>query len=444
LARTAPPPPESLPDLIQALGIGRTTAADVVEHCLASYATWEPRLHAFAWLDPDVVRSSAQKADKTGPSPKRALHGVPVGVKDIFDTAGIPTEYGSPVFKGHTPLENALAVTRLEAAGAIVFGKTVTAELAYFAPGSTTNPWNPKHTPGGSSMGSAAAVAAGVIPCAIGTQTNGSVIRPAAFCGVVGFKPTAGRLPTEGALRFSPALDQVGVFARDVLGAAWLTAVIAGDSPADWFSEQSPATRPALAVVRTPEWDSAEPAARTNFNRSLEALRQAGAALLEMDLPSELAQALSVHRTIMAAEASHWVGPLVASRHDLVSPQMLALLDEGAAVSDAGYGAALSERETLRKHYEQWVARFDAIITPPAFGEAPDITTTGSPTFCTRWTLVGAPAMTLPSGLGPNGLPLGIQLVGRLERDSTLIRVARWVEAALPATQRPKAPRMGR
>ena len=190
-------------------------AATAVEQSLTELHRWEDRLHAFAWCDPERARARAHAADRNNARSRRPLYGLTVGVKDIFDTAGIPTEYGSPIFAGRLPRRNAMAVRRLEAAGAVVFGKTVTAELAYFAPGPTTNPWNFDRTPGGSSMGSAAAVAAGVVPIAIGTQTNGSVIRPAAFCGVVGFKPSAGRLPGSGALRFSPHLDQVGVFAAD-------------------------------------------------------------------------------------------------------------------------------------------------------------------------------------------------------------------------------------
>jgi len=290
-------------------------------------------------------------------------------------------------------------------------------------------------------MGSAAAVAAGVIPCSIGTQTNGSVIRPAAFCGVVGFKPTAGRLPTEGALRFSPSLDQVGSFARDVFGAASLAAIVAGDSPADWTPENSSTGPPALAVVRTPEWGSVEQAARLNFDHCLAMLLDAGAELHELEMPTVIAQALAVHRTIMAVEAHQYIGPLVAGAQNLVSPQMLTLLDEGASGSGAVYRDALRQRDLIRDELDRWSAGFDAIITPPAFGEAPDIGTTGSPTFCTRWTLVGAPAITLPSGLGPNQLPLGLQLVGQMDRDSILIRVARWVETALPPMPRPKASR---
>jgi Asp-tRNA(Asn)/Glu-tRNA(Gln) amidotransferase A subunit family amidase len=427
--------------LVQDLSRGRISATEAVERSLAAYLTWEPQLRAFAWLDTNAARSKASECDNNAPKPKRPLHGVPVGIKDIFDTAGVPTEYGSPIFKGRTPERSALAVSRLEAAGALMFGKTVTAELAYFAPGPTTNPWNPQRTPGGSSMGSAAAVAAGVVPMAIGTQTNGSVIRPAAFCGVVGFKPTAGRLPTDGALRFSPSLDQLGVFAITVEDAARLAAAIAGDPQADWVPVSDVRAQPALAVVRTPEWSSAEEGARDQFDSDMAAAQAAGATLRELELPAGLAQSLPVHRTIMAAEAHRFVGPLVLNDRDRCSPQLLSLLDAGAAVTLADYKAALLAQQSVKRQFDDWFAGFDAIATLPALGEAPGIETTGDPKFCTRWTLAGAPAVTVPTGLGPSRMPLGIQIVGRVGQDEELLGIARWFESLRPGPGQPPAPR---
>jgi Asp-tRNA(Asn)/Glu-tRNA(Gln) amidotransferase A subunit family amidase len=427
--------------LVHDLSRGWISATEAVERCLAAYSTWEPQLRAFAWLDASAARSKARESDNHAPNPERPLHGVPVGVKDIFDTAGIPTEYGSPIFKGRLTDRSALAVSRLESAGALMFGKTVTAELAYFAPGPTTNPWNPQRTPGGSSMGSAAAVAAGVVPTAIGTQTNGSVIRPAAFCGVVGFKPTAGRLPTEGALRFSPSLDQLGVFATTVEDAAALAAAIAADPQVAWAPASDVRVQPALAVVRTPEWMSAEEGARVQFDSDLAAAQVAGATVRELELPESLAQAIAVHRTIMAAEAHRFVGPLVMRDRDRCSPQLLSLLDAGAAVTPAEYEAAMLAQQSVKRQFDDWFAGFDAIVTLPTLGEAPSIETTGDPKFCTRWTLVGAPALTLPTGLGPSGMPLGIQLVGRVGGDQELLGVARWFESVRPGPGQPPAPR---
>jgi Asp-tRNA(Asn)/Glu-tRNA(Gln) amidotransferase A subunit family amidase len=389
---------------------------------LDRYDKWEPRLQAFAWFDRVRVRELEPRGG--------VLAGMPVGVKDVFDTAGIPTEYGSPIFAGRVPARSALAVDRLEKSGAVMFGKTVTAELAYFAPGSTRNPWNLERTPGGSSMGSAAAVGAGIVPAAIGTQTNGSVIRPAAFCGIVGFKPSFGRLPTEGVLQFSPSLDQVGVFARSVADAALLAAVIAGDKPTVWVP--SYAAPPELAVVRTPEWDETEDAMKRSFDATLAAAGAAGAAMREISLPEHLADAISVHRTIMAEEAHRFVGAIVPAEHDRVSPQLRRLLADGAAVAAIEIEEALQAKERITDEFVAWSAGFDAILTPSALGEAPGRDSTGDPRFCTRWTLVGAPAITLPSGLGPNGLPLAVQLVGHLRRDRDLLEVAAWLEQRLP------------
>ncbi len=290
-------------------------------------------------------------------------------------------------------------------------------------------------------MGSAAAVAAGVVPTAIGTQTNGSVIRPAAFCGVVGFKPTAGRLPTEGALRFSPSLDQLGVFATTVEDAAALAAAIAADPQVAWAPASDVRVQPALAVVRTPEWMSAEEGARVQFDSDLAAAQVAGATVRELELPESLAQAIAVHRTIMAAEAHRFVGPLVMRDRDRCSPQLLSLLDAGAAVTPAEYEAAMLAQQSVKRQFDDWFAGFDAIVTLPTLGEAPSIETTGDPKFCTRWTLVGAPALTLPTGLGPSGMPLGIQLVGRVGGDQELLGVARWFESVRPGPGQPPAPR---
>ncbi len=416
--------------------------SDLVEASFAAYDKWEPQLQAFAWCDPEVVLSKARAADQRGPSSTgRLLDGVPVGVKDIFDTAGIPTEYGSPIFAGRVPNRNAVAVSRLEAAGAVVFGKTVTAELAYFKPGPTTNPWNPKRTPGGSSMGSAAAVAAGVVPAAVGTQTNGSTIRPAAFCGVVGFKPTAGRLVRSGVLRFSPSLDQLGVFAATVDGAARLATALGGEAPSAWVSAQRPTPHPVLGVVRTPEWEAAEMPMRESFDAALAVAQAAGGALQEVAMPGDLADAVGVHRTIMAAEADRWIRPLVAQDLERCSPQLLGLLAEGAAVSPKAYAAARRCQRRLLGEFNAWAADFDAVITLSTLGEAPRLATTGDPVCCTRWTLVGAPALTLPCGMSPNRLPLGIQLVGRPGRDRELVEIAGWLAALLPRLGEPPDPR---
>jgi len=417
-----------------------TSAQDAAASSLDAYRVWEPQLKAFAWCDPDGVREAARKEDGYA-ADDRPLHGMPVGVKDIFDVAGIPTEYGSAVFEGRVASRTATAVKRLLGAGAVLFGKTVTAELAYFAPGPTTNPWNASHTPGGSSMGSAAAVAAGVVPVAIGTQTNGSVIRPAAFCGVVGFKPTFGRLPTSGVLRFSPSLDQLGVFGRSVEMCGTLAAVIADDAPAQWISPRPSRMRPRLAIVRSPDWAAAESAARAAFELSVRLLGNAGAAIVDLELPKSLADSIPVHRAIMAAEAHRWIEPLVAKSRNVVSAQLLSLLDEGTRLSATDYRRATAAKSEVTDEFTRLIDDVDAVVTLSTLGEAPLVASTGDPRCCTRWTLIGAPALTLPCALGPGGLPFGVQLVGHIGGDAELLATARWAEAVLPSIGEPPLPR---
>jgi Asp-tRNA(Asn)/Glu-tRNA(Gln) amidotransferase A subunit family amidase len=391
-----------------------------IDQSIAQFHRWEPQLKAFAWCDPDRLRGN---------------DGVPLGVKDVYDTAGIPTEYGSAVFKGRVPTRTATVVKSLLANGFVLFGKTVTAELAYFAPGPTTNPWASTRTPGGSSMGSAAAVAAGVVPAAIGTQTNGSMIRPAAFCGVVGFKPTFGRLPTTGVLRFAPSLDTLGVFARTVEMCGQLAAIMAGDSPLDEIAKS-----PRIGVVRSPEWELAEPAARVSLETAVGLLRERGATLVEMEMPPRLAYAIPVLRVIMSAEAQRCIGPKIAHAREKISQQLLSLLDDGAKLTASEYRKARAAQRKLTDEFRSWAESVDAIATLATLGEAPPVATTGDPRCCTRWTLVGAPALTLPAGLGPNRLPLGLQLVGRRKEDAKLIATARWVEAVLPPIGEPPRP----
>jgi Asp-tRNA(Asn)/Glu-tRNA(Gln) amidotransferase A subunit family amidase len=409
--------------------------SEALEASIAVYDEWEPQLRAFAWFDPE--RARARAADRPGGGP---LDGLPIGVKDIFDTAAIPTEYGSAIFAGRVPAESAVAVTRLEAAGAVLFGKTVTAELAYYEPGPTTNPWDPARTPGGSSSGSAAAVAAGIVPLALGSQTNGSVIRPAAFCGVVGFKPSAGRLPGDGVLSFSPSLDQVGVFARTVAEAAQLTAVLADGPTSEWLS--TPSTRPpTLGVVRTPEWDQTSDAQRAAFDAAVAAVIDGGGSVVELGLPPSLTHAIGVHRTIMAVEASRSIGPLVAHQVERCSAQLRELLDFGAAASPESYDLALALQDVARGDFDGWANEFEALLTPATLGEAPPVVSTGDPVCCTRWTLVGAPAIALPSGLSTDRLPLAVQVVGRRGRDRELLGIATWLERLLPAIGKPPRPR---
>lgn len=398
--------------------------SEVVDACLARAEKFEPWLHAFAWLDADRARRLARAEDaRTQHGP---LYGLVVGVKDIIDTAGIPTECGSPLLAGRVPQQSATLVQRLERGGAIVIGKTVTSEFAYYHPGPTVNPFDPSRTPGGSSMGSAAALASPALEAtgAIGSQTNGSVIRPAAFCGVVGFKPTHGRIPIDGVMEFAKSLDTIGTFAGDVASAGRIAAVIAGDDPAKWEAPRPGVPR--FAIVRTGDWERADEYARERFDDDCEALAEAGA---EVEMPEpleELDEAVALLRVVMAFEGARAVGPIVDRDPSRASSEIKALIAEGRSIPEERYREALAQKRALAKAYATWAAGYDAILTLPAGGEAPPKDTTGDPRFCTRWTFLGVPAASVPTGFGPHGLPLGLQVVGKADGDAALLAVAAW------------------
>jgi amidase len=409
-----------------------------IEASLAAVAAHEADVHAFAWLDGDRARGLAAAADAAPDRP--ALFGVPLGVKDIFDTAGIPTEYASPIFRGRVPTTTGPVVGALEAAGAISLGKTVTTEFAFFEPGPTRNPWDLTRTPGGSSSGSAAAVAAGFVDLAVGSQTQGSVIRPAAFCGVVGFKPTHDVLSTDGVLHVAPTLDTVGLFARDVASIARAFAVLTGASPAPAVNRP-----PRLGVARTQDLDEADPASRDRFERDLAAIVAAGAQLIERPFPPDHERVRDLVWTIQNAEAAHTVGPMIDGHDDLVSDRVRRLVADGRAIPPATYVAAIRRRESLHEQWRDWAADLDAVLTIPAAGEAPRATDgTGDPRYCFRWTLLGAPAVTIPTGLGPNGLPLGLQVVGLPGADHEILAASAWLEQRLPGIGRPDMERRPR
>jgi Asp-tRNA(Asn)/Glu-tRNA(Gln) amidotransferase A subunit family amidase len=397
---------------------------DTVRACLDRIAVLESSVRAFAWLDEErALRLAAESAD--GP-----LRGAPIGVKDLIDTGGIPTECGTALLAGRVPDRSAAVVRALEDAGAIVLGKTVTTELAFAAPGPTRNPWNLDRTPGGSSMGSAAGVAAGFFPLAIGTQTNSSTVMPAALCGVVGFKPSKGRHSLEGVLVFSPTLDQLGCFARSAEDCGLLASAMAGESRELWLGE-APRDPPRLAIARTSDWEGAAQAVRDRFAADVALLREAGAPVREVSLPAGLDEARLVHRTIMAFEGAAELGPLVEREPATVSAVLRRFLAEGAGVGHDTYQAARAERDRLVEEFRHWADGFDGVVTPAAPDEAPSSESTGDPRFCTRWTLVGAPAIVVRSGLGPQGLPIGLQLVGAPGQDARLLGTARWVESQL-------------
>jgi Asp-tRNA(Asn)/Glu-tRNA(Gln) amidotransferase A subunit family amidase len=418
---------------------GRIKSAELVHDCLARINEVDSDVQAWAFLDRDLAMRQAEAADLHRMQGKSLgpLHGVPVGIKDILDTGDMPTEFGSPVWAGRTPRQDAFAVAQLRSDGAIILGKTVTTEYAYFHPGKTRNPHDHARTPGGSSSGSAAAVAAYMVPGSVGTQTNGSVIRPAAFCGVIGFKPTHGLVPRSGVLTMSRSLDQIGVFTRSVEDAALLAESIVG------FDEEDPDTRPVarlpfasvaasepplpprFAFVKSPVWEQAEPVTRDAFGALVETL---GEAVTEVDLSPGIARAVDFHRIVMEVEMAHNLKRDYEKFGGQLSDKLRSLIERGRGHKAVDYTAALSAAGPLNASLEEVFNEYDAILTPAAPGEAPvGLESTGNPIFCTIWTFLGTPAVSLPLLQSETGLPIGVQLVGRRGFDARLLRTARWL-----------------
>jgi Asp-tRNA(Asn)/Glu-tRNA(Gln) amidotransferase A subunit family amidase len=429
----------SASDAVRAIRDGAISSEQLTESCLARVREVDDKVQAWAFLDPEHALEQARARDQARREgqPSGPLHGVPVAIKDIIDTEDMPTEDGSALHAGRTPAHDAKVVAMLRAAGAVVFGKTVTTELATYAPGKTRNPHHPEHTPGGSSSGSAAAVAAGMVPLALGSQTNGSVIRPASFCGVYGFKPTFGLIPRNGVLKLSRTLDQVGIFARTVEDLA-----LAGEQLIGW-DEDDPDTRPharpplvecacaepplppQLAFVKGPAWERATEETREAYAELLAALPDC---LFEVDIAESTQRALDWHRTIMEAEmAANLVVEWERGR-DRISASLREQLERGRAVTALDYQHACARIPLLNAGFDSVFERCEAIVTPAAAGTAPrGLESTGDPAFCTLWTLCGMPALNLPLMQGANGLPLGVQLVGPRGSDARLLRTARWL-----------------
>jgi Asp-tRNA(Asn)/Glu-tRNA(Gln) amidotransferase A subunit family amidase len=421
---------------------GAVKAVDVVEAFLARIAEREPDVKAFEHLDPAYLMRQAEAADRYRGTGRTLgpLHGIPVGLKDIIDTRDLPTENGTVFDAGRRPRADAAVVERLREAGGIILGKTVTTELAVFTPGKTRNPHDASRTPGGSSSGSAAAVAAGMAPIAVGTQTNGSVIRPASFCGVVGFKPTRGLISRRGILPQSATLDQVGVFARSVEDAALIAEALAGFDDRDSgmtiaakpdllaLATSRPPVKPSFAFVKTPVWEKAEAEVREGFSELISAL---GEPIDEIELPEAFTHAHAWHRTVNMAELAHNYARYYDRDASLLSDRLRGMVEEGRAIRAVDYLAALDMIAPLNAGLDLIFDRYDAILTPAAPGEAPVGEATGDPAFSTIWTYCGVPALTLPLLSGPHGMPVGVQLVGRRHYDGRLLRTARWLLARL-------------
>lgn len=421
------------------LHAGELRSEELTRACLERISTLEPQIQAWTHLDPDYALAQAREADERRGSGAHVgpLHGLPVGVKDIFDTRDMPTECGTPLMSARQPARDSGVVAALRDAGAVIMGKTVTTELAMYSPGKTTNPHDPAHTPGGSSSGSAAAVATSMVPLAVGSQTNGSVIRPASFCGVYGFKPSFGAITRSGVLALSRPLDTVGVFGRTVEDVALAAEPLFG------YDEHDPDTRlrarqrlvetaaedppldPILAFVKSPVWEHAEDDTREGLAELVEAL---GEQCDEVELPAPFDEAVRWHRTILCADLAKSLGALYERDSGQLSDVLRGMIEEGQGTLAVDYNRALDMVGVLNAGLDQVFDRYDAILTPAAPGEAPaGLDSTGDPVFCSMWTLLGLPALSLPLLRGSTDLPIGVQMIGQRESDARLLRNARWL-----------------
>lgn len=418
---------------------GEFSATDYARALLARIDEVEPKVQAWVHLDPAHVLAQAEAADEARAAGESVgpLFGVPVGVKDIVDTRDLPTEDGCALHAGRRPQHDAALMQSLRAAGGLLMGKTVTTELATYAPGKTRNPHNLAHTPGGSSSGSAAAVAAGMVPLAIGTQTNGSVIRPASFCGVYGFKPSAGMIPRTGVLVQSPPLDAVGVFGRTLDDVALLAQTLAGHDAQDPLTSLR-ATPPLLAMacsdaplpptlawVATPFWERMAADAQAAFDELVDML---AGRVAPFNLPDTAADAIDWHRTVMEADIAGSFDMEYERGGEQLSASLRGQIERGRTVSAVAYRQALARVPALLNGFDNVFEHYDALLTPATLGTAPEgLGATGDPLMCTLWTFLGMPCLSLPLLHGENGLPLGVQLVGKRGDDARLLRTARWL-----------------
>ena len=409
------------------IATGTLSPLDLLESCLARIAVGDAKIRAWAHVDEAGARAVARErhAEARAGRFRGPLHGVPVGIKDIFHVAGMTTTCGAAPAFHVSATEDATAVARLRAAGAIILGKAHTTEFAYFEPAPTRNPWNTAHTPGGSSSGAAAAVAARMTPLALGTQTVGSVLRPAAYCGVVGFKGTHGLIPTEGVVPLAWSLDHVGVFARAVADVALTASVLAGRPLT------GPEPRPPRLALAPELVDRAAPDTAAEVRAAAARFARAGATVDEVKLPASFAGVHAAGRTVLEAEASAYHEPLHQAHAAAYRPRTRELIESGLARPAVAYVRAQRARLAFREEVMPLLAGHDALLSPTAPAPAPEGMATGDPWFCAPWSFAGVPACSLPSGVSAPGLPHAVQLVAAAERDAELLAVAAWCERVL-------------
>jgi amidase len=400
-------------------------ATEAVEAALEVVKRTDPAVHAWAYLDPGRARREAAAAELRGAGP---LSGIVVGVKDVFDTADQPSQYGSPIFEGYRPVSDAAAVALVREAGAVCLGKTVTAELAYKHPGPTTNPHRTTHTPGGSSMGSAAAVAAGMVDVALGTQTAESIIKPASFCGIYGFKPTFGTVPTAGAKSLAPSLDTVGWFARDPALLDAVRVQLTGRPRAEPL-----VSSPVIGFMQTDQWDRCAQDAKHAVIAVADVAEALGAEVVDVQMPEPLVGLAERQQVLISYEAARALAWEHRARRDKLSAELRDLLDRGRAVDPAHVDAIRLQKGEALAVCAQLFSRFSAILTPAAPGEAPaGLGSTGDSSCGRLWTLLGLPSICIPAATGATGLPIGVQLVGPAGGDPRLLAVTTWLTGGKP------------
>lgn len=413
--------------LARALATRELSAATLAEALIERSLALDPALHAWVLFDAPAARERAQALDRL---PARGpLFGLPLGVKDIIDTAGIATAYGSPIHAGHVPALDAACVSLAKAAGAWVFGKTASTEFANMQPAATRNPHDTAHTPGGSSSGSAAAVASGLVPLAFGTQTAGSLIRPAAFCGVVAYKPSPGRIARSGVKLNSDTLDEVGVFARNVEDVVLLASALGGPLDTARFV-------PRFGLVLTPRAEQLSGDMLRAMAASANRLSEAGASVRDVECPPSFDALFDAQRIVQGFETARALAPELACRRAQLSPALAAFLDEGQRLSPDAYATALAHGRAARADLDLLFADVDVVFAPAAPGVAPrSLETTGDPLFSRPWQLLGCPCIALPAGQDAAGMPLGVQIIGRPQDDARTLAAAAFALDALRADQ---------
>lgn len=433
----SPPNPSRVPheltatEACQRLQEGSLSVQTLVQDCLNTIKAREPEIHAWQHL---AIDAAWRQAEALPPGDRRMpLFGIPVGVKDIVATADMPTEWGTPIYRGRRFTEDAAVVERLRDAGAIILGKTVTTEYASGKSAATTNPWNLAHTPGASSSGSAAAVAAGMVPVAIATQSVGSILRPAAYCGIWGFKPSFGTVSRTGVMPVNRDIDHVGLMARSVEDLARVGSVLVAHDDRDpdgWqnrIDSLQPHLSPRVALVRGPFWTQVEPEAQQVIVQQAEAISQAGGEILEIYLPAEFdAYPQHIDALVTAGLAVNH-GEDLEAHGEMMSSKLRSLIEQGRS-SPLAYAQARHAASRYHQYFAELFTRVDAILTPVTSGTAPQgLENTGSPIFCALWTLCGLPALSIPITTAANGLPLAVQLVGWRGQDSKLLNTAAWI-----------------